>query len=125
MRSSSWWEGLSEKDRRWLRQRLRYRDDVVVARFVEPGTEDDPVPSDFYEYLVNHEVYLEDGRQFRICSAHPQARAALERGAVRHDFRCPRGEGACPLEQLLAQRPGHDCVLKLGRNLSPPRSNEL
>lgn len=114
MRSTSWWESLSVLDRRWLRRRLRYRDDVVVARFDESDGDDDPVPSDFYEYLVAHEVFLDDGRTFRICSAHPRARDALESGAIPHDFQCPLADAACPLRALLAVRPGHDCQLRLG-----------
>jgi len=114
MRSSlEWWQGLSAHDKRWFRQRLRDRDQVVVARFVETDADDVPSPSDFYEYLVGHELYLEDGRALHICSAHPQARAVLEQGLIRRDFRCPRAEEACPMRQLLAQRPGYDCLLTL------------
>jgi len=108
-----WWQGLSVQDKRWLRRRLRDRDEVVVARFVETDSDDVPSPCDFYEYLVGHELYLEDGRALHICSAHPEARAALEQGLVPHDFRCPRAERKCPMRQLLAARPGHNCVLKL------------
>lgn len=114
MRSTDWWQGLSSQDRCALKQRLRYRDDVIVARFVEPGGDDEPVPSDFYEYLVGHELYLEDGRRFFICSAHPEARVALERGRIPHDFRCPRADTACPIRQLLAEGVGHDCKLRTG-----------
>jgi hypothetical protein len=115
MRSTKWWESLSAQDRRLLRGRLRYRDDVIVARFVEPDASDEPVPSDFYEYLVGHEVYLEDGRSFHICSAHAQARAVVEQGRIAHDFECPRASATCPLRQILAQRAGHDCLLQLAK----------
>jgi hypothetical protein len=114
MRSMHWWETLGKQDRRSLRRRLRYRDEVIVARFSESDGDDQPVPSEFYEYLVGHELYLENGRKFQICSAHPQARNALEQGRIAHDFRCPRAEAGCPLRRLLAQRPGHDCVLTFG-----------
>jgi len=115
MRSTvEWWQGLSVQDRRLLRRRLRSRDEVVVARFVETDGDDLPLPSDFYEYLVGHEVYLEDGRTFHICSAHPQARAAIEQGLIPRDFLCPRAEASCPLRQLLAERPGLSCLLRLG-----------
>src|SRR5690349_22331420 len=114
MRSTQWWESLSPRDRRSLRGRLRYRDDVIVARFVEPDASDEPVPSDFYEYLVGHEIYLED-RSFHICSAHAQARAVVEQGRIGHDFECPRASASCPLRRILAQRPGHDCLLQLGK----------
>ena len=113
MRSTSWWLGLSEPDRRALRRRLRLRDDVVVARFVEPDDDEAPVPSDFYEYLVGHEVYLEDGRSFHICTAHAQARAVVGRGRIPGGFRCPRADAHCPLRRLLAERAGYDCRLML------------
>lgn len=43
MRSTSSWENLSRQDRRALERRLRLRDEVIVARFVEPDTDDEPV----------------------------------------------------------------------------------
>ena len=115
MRSTvEWWQGLSVQDKRWLRRRLRDRDEVVVAQFVETDSDDWPSPSDFYEYLVGHEVYLEDGRGLHICSAHSEARAALHQGMIAHDFRCPRAEATCPMRRLLAEGAGRDCLLTLG-----------
>jgi hypothetical protein len=114
MRSTvEWWQGLSVQDKCSLRRRLRDRDEVVVARFVEADSDDWPSPSDFYEYLVGHEVYLEDGRGLHICSAHPEARAALDRGLIPRDFLCPRGEVTCPMRQLLSEGAGRDCLLRL------------
>lgn len=113
MRSTNWWQGLSELDRRALRRRLRLRDEVIVARFEEPVGDEGPVPSDFYEYLVGHEVYLEDGRTFRICTAHAQARAVVAQGRIPYEFRCPRAEAGCPMRRLLAEGAGRDCVLRV------------
>jgi len=114
-RVAAWWQTLSAKERLSLRPRSASRRLVVVGRFVEPG-DDDPAPdepSDYYEYLVNHEIYLDDGRRFFICSAHPAARGAVARGRVAANFVCPRGDVACPMRQLLAHAPGKDLRLCL------------
>lgn len=68
-----WWRGLALVDRHELcrdRGRLPAR---VVARFVEPG-ESTEASDDFYEYLVNHEIYLATARS--ITSAPPMPRHA-------------------------------------------------
>lgn len=70
----------------------------VVARFVE---HEEPEPdADFYEYLVNHEVFLEDSRRFHICVAHRRAREVSRRGWLRADFVCPLASHACPMRAL-------------------------
>jgi hypothetical protein len=103
-----WWEGLATDERRSLQgsARCRLRDDVIVGRFVEEPVSEEPEVSDFYEYLVNHEIYLEDARPFHICSAHPEARAVLRAGYVPPDFRCPRDEAGCPMRRILAEGEG-------------------
>ena len=109
-----WWRGLAPRDRRELRRDPGRPPPRVVARFVEPG-EDVGAEDDFYEYLVNHEIYIDDGPKYHICSAHPEARAVLSAGRIPAAFRCPRGEKACPMRVLLDQRPGHDVRLSLVR----------
>jgi hypothetical protein len=70
---------------------------------------------DFYEYLVNHEIFIDDGPKYHFCSAHPEARAVLSAGHIPAAFRCPRGESACPMRVLLDRRPGRDVRLSLVR----------
>ncbi len=110
-----WWRGLAPLDRRELRRGGGRRPTRVVARFVEP--DDDTDTSDaFYEYLVNHEIYIDDGPKYHICSAHPEARAVLAAGRIPEGFRCPRADEGCPMRALLDQRPGHDVQLSLVRD---------
>jgi hypothetical protein len=109
-----WWRGLTAGERRALRSDPGRPAPRVVARFVEPG---DPAEGtdDFYEYLVNHEIYLDDGPPLHICTAHPEARAAVRAGHLPLAFQCPRRDLACPMRALLDRRPGHDVRLSLVR----------
>ena len=109
-----WWRALAPLERRELR-RGAGRPTRVVARFVEPDDATE-VSHDFYEYLVNHEIYIDDGPKYHICSAHPEARAVVGAGRIPEGFRCPRGEKVCPMRALLDQRPGHDVQLSLVRD---------
>lgn len=117
---AAWWQALSAKERLSLRQCSASRRLVVVGRFVEP-CDDEPgrkEPSDYYEYLVNHEIYLDDGRKFFICSAHPAARNAVARGRIAARFICPREDAACPMRRLLSHATGKD--LRLSLETAPP-----
>src|SRR5262245_3850838 len=110
-----WWKSLAAPDRDSLRQHVGRAPVGVVARFVEAGRLEDDADEnlDLYEYLVNHELWSEDGRRFHICSAHPEARALLSRGWVPAGFQCPRAEAACPMRVLLSAANGHDVRLSL------------
>lgn len=104
-----WWSTLSDEERRALREpRAEAR---VLVRFVE--TSQEPASNEFYEYLVNHEVTLEDGTRRHICRAHPRARAVLASGRIPAGFTCPLAHDACPMRALLAHAPGHDAVLEV------------
>jgi hypothetical protein len=102
----------------------------VVVRFVAAGAAEldeldelDPTgagTTDFYEYLVNHEVILDDGRTDHICSAHPEARAALTAGRIPADFRCPRAQASCPMRALLNAAPGCDVRFAIVREAESP-----
>jgi hypothetical protein len=103
-----WWASLAGTERRSLgvpRERT-----VLVGRFVEP-TEPEESTRDLYEYLVNHELWLEDGRRYHICTAHEVARKVLLRGRIPGAFRCPRGERACPMRAILDTAGGRDVRL--------------
>jgi hypothetical protein len=105
-----WWRALSPAEQRGLCDTGR-PPRGVMARFVEPGDEDATTSLDYYEYLVNHEVSLMDGRTFHICSAHDQARSAFSSGRIPAAFVCPRSDIACPMRRLLDEMPGHDILL--------------
>lgn len=104
---SGWWSALSCAERRSLSLRVRPQ---LVARFVDDPFYE-PTSVDFYEYLVNHEIELEDHGVQHICSAHREARAAIGRGFVHADFVCPRRESTCPMRALLDLAPGRHLKL--------------
>jgi hypothetical protein len=115
---AKWWRSLSADEQNELRNSGRRPPIRVVARFVEPGAGSEPA-DDFYEYLVNHEIYIDDGPRFHICTAHPDARAAAAAGHIPAAFRCPRGETECPMRTLLDLCPGRDVRLSLVRDRCP------
>jgi hypothetical protein len=113
-----WWRNLGSDEQRELRRSGRRPPVRVVARLVEPGEVSEPA-DDFYEYLVNHEIYIDDGPKYHICLAHPDARAAVAAGHIPAGFRCPRGEKECPMRTLLDLCPGWDVRLSLVRDRCP------
>jgi hypothetical protein len=123
-----WWCGLSAAERRELARLCGGGSPgearPVVGRFVRARDGEGapaPIPNvDFYEYLVNHELSLDDGRTYHICSAHPEARAAVVSGEIRATFACPLANAACPMRALLAEAPG--CDLRLSIAVRAPRA---
>jgi hypothetical protein len=110
----SWWENLDSEARRTLATRRANPPLVLFGRFVDADATDDPTqPDDFYEYLVAHEVYLDDGRRFHICRAHEHARAAVSSKRLPATFVCPLDRGTCPMRKLLEEEPGRDLCLSL------------
>jgi hypothetical protein len=110
-----WWEHLDEPSRSEalrLWQDCRHSENElsirVEARFVEQPDEETAEfwHSDYYDYLVNHEVYLLDAKKFHICTRHPVAAAAVRAGVIPHDFRCPFQSSDCPMQKLLSRAPG-------------------
>jgi len=117
---SRWWLGLPPAERRGVRRLLDQeaaRSPVrLVGRFVDArqryeGVEEASV-TDFYEYLVNHELTLDDGRTYHICFAHREARRALAAGEIRASFRCPLARTDCPMRAVLDRAPGRDLCLE-------------
>jgi hypothetical protein len=105
-----WWASLAAAQQRSLgvpRERA-----LLVGRFVEPA-EPEESTRDLYEYLVNHELWLEDGRPYFICTAHAGARKVLRRGRIPATFRCPRAERACPMRAILDAAGGRDVRLEV------------
>jgi hypothetical protein len=102
--NSQWWLSLTAQERDSMQQLTTRRSPQVVARFVDDAVSTDEGNNiDFYEYLVNHEVYLlEPTPHIRhICTSHAAARERLEAGFVPSNFRCPRRDNTCPMRALL------------------------
>jgi len=118
-----WWQKLTPADRRAMRPNPGGPPRRVVVRLVAEGVAEldgaDAETHDFYEYLVNHEVILDGGRTYRICSAHPQARAALMAGRIPAEFRCPLARATCPMRSLLDEAPGCDVRFSMPRDARP------
>lgn len=116
-----WWEALPAARRRavetLLEQQAASTPVQVVGRFVDARQRyedvEAPLCIDFYEYLVNHELTLDDGPTYHVCSAHPEARAVLAIGDVPAGFRCPFARTECPMRVILDREPGRDLRLHL------------
>jgi hypothetical protein len=87
----------------------------VEARFADDHEDErgDFWHSDYYDYLVNHEIYFYRERSFHICTQHPVAAAAARAGFISHDFTCPLQAGDCPMRRLLAHSPGRSVRLRV------------
>jgi hypothetical protein len=111
-----WWKALPTAERRALGRDAGRPPARLVGRFVEPGARSEGDDEDgLYDYLVNHEITLDDGRTYHICTAHPESRAAQIAGRVPAAFRCPRAEADCPMRALLDRAPGCDLRLSKAR----------
>ncbi|WP_038168403.1 hypothetical protein [Verrucomicrobium sp. BvORR106] len=115
-----WWEDLDESGRRdvielWQETASAGPVEVRVSGvFVDRGELGDDSGfwhNDFYEYLVNNEIYLLDPIQAHVCTRHPLARAAVQRGLIPDDFECPFSNGNCPMRGLLERDPGRSIRL--------------
>ena len=97
----------------WQKLAVRTMGRLVTHEDSEPK---DIFPNiDFYEYLVNHEIYLHDlDGVFHICSAHEHARATLRAGFIPASFSCPFAKTECPMRALLERAPGCSIALSLG-----------
>lgn len=110
-----WWEDLDESGRRdvielWQETALTGPVEVRVSGvFVDRDESEDSSAfwhNDFYEYLVNNEIYLLDPIQAHVCTRHPLVRAAVQTGLIPDDFECPFSDGNCPMRRLLGVKPG-------------------
>ena len=73
----------------------------------------------FYDYLVNHEIFLSEKPRFHICVRHPVARQAVERGLIPADFECPFGDSECQMRKVLDLSPGKSLRLRLALYRKP------
>lgn len=86
----------------------------VDARFVDDRDEATGFwHSDYYDYLVNHEIYLFDVPGVHICTRQPSAAAAVRAGFIPHDFSCPAASSDCPMRQLLLLSSGKSVRLSV------------
>lgn len=129
-----WWADLTDKQRRQL---LTAWDEQRETAFFSPlrGDTEAGVPvviggkfvpaenpfispewhADYFEYLLKNPELLVNEKQVFIlggvCTAHPEARAALEAGGIPAGFTCPRANVDCPMRKWLDRAPG--CSLML------------
>ena len=122
-----WWAGLTAADRQAA---VAAWDDEAQDRFFAPESGDsEPIPvvlggrfvpaeqplvgpewhADYFEYLLKYpELLLCEKPYFPIggvCTAHPEARAALAAGCIPAGFQCPLASAECPMRRLLDKRP--------------------
>ena len=87
----------------------------VEAEFTDDQDEvtDDFWHSDYYDYLVNHEIYLFSVAGVHICTQQPEAAAAVRAGIIPHGFTCPLQTANCPMRRVLALSPGKSLRLRV------------
>ncbi|WLQ17491.1 hypothetical protein O5O45_23570 [Hahella aquimaris] len=69
---------------------------------------------EFYEYLVNHEIYLDVfDKRMHICTAHKAIREKLLLGRLPADFVCPFMSSTCVVRQALKRFGDEDIQLRL------------
>ncbi|MES2695208.1 MAG: hypothetical protein V4773_17165 [Verrucomicrobiota bacterium] len=117
-----WWAGLEEAERRevielWRNSGVGPSGLVRVAACpVNEGDSEDRSTlwhNDFYDYLVNHEIYILRETPFHICTRHPAAQAAIRAGVIPAGFACPLAQDDCPMQRLLQAAPGKAMRLRL------------
>ena len=69
--------------------------------------------SDYYDYLVNHEIYLFNVPGVHVCTQHPVAATAVRAGFIPHDFSCPLQAENCAMRRLLSHSPGRSLRLRV------------
>lgn len=116
MAIDEWWEFLDEPSRMEalsLWHECRHTESDLAIR-IEARLQEEPVGfwhNDFYEYLVNHEIYWPQERTFHICTRHPVAAASARAGSIPHDFVCPFHSTNCPMRHLLSLSGGQSLRL--------------
>jgi hypothetical protein len=103
VKNDSWANAPSLKDnRKGPKPRISIQ---VCGNFVDEELQEieEEFPNDFYEYLVNHEMFLVDlQRSFHICTQHPEAQKAIRHGKIPSDFHCPFKSQDCPMQTLMS-----------------------
>ncbi len=119
----NWWMDLDEPARRdviqlWREAALLHPVVACVEARFRDEMESEANPElwhdDFYEYLVNHEIYLLEEHEHHICTQHSAARAEVKAGAISSRFECPFFDVGCPMRKILALSPGKSVNLRIG-----------
>lgn len=110
-----WWEKLSEENQLELQSIYDEGDERteelvaihLCGKFVEQEKEDRLDIfwiNHFYEYIINHEMFIEDNRPAwygRICSANKEAEQVIRNGILPKEFICPESKKDCLMLKIL------------------------
>ncbi|MHA3771777.1 hypothetical protein ACXR0O_09605 [Verrucomicrobiota bacterium sgz303538] len=118
---NAWWAGLDEGARAdvvefWYNSTNGQPAIATVVGRVNPVNETAEREfwhNDFYEYLINHELYFVEPRPFHVCTEHHIARQAVRSGYINGDFQCPLGRETCPMRTILHYTCGQSISLSL------------
>lgn len=118
----NWWGKLSQDQQQELAplydEQFVDQDQMIsiylCGRYVEQDAEE-AIDSrfwinQFYEYLVNHEIVIEDCKMHigGTCSANHAAESALRNARIKQSFRCPEQKASCLMRKLLSYKSGYD-----------------
>ena len=110
----NWWNKLSEENQIELasiyNQEEEEDQEQLVAihlcgKFVEqekPNRQDAFWVNHFYEYIVNHELIIDDIPKLGICSANKEAENAIRNGMIKKGFSCPEHNKNCLMKNILS-----------------------
>ncbi len=109
-----WWNKLSDENQSELasiyHEETRKDDQLVsiylCGKFVEqehPKQQDVFWVNHFYDYIINHELYLNNPKPIvgGICSANEAAKKIIKNGVIPIDFICPVLGEACQMMKIL------------------------
>lgn len=109
----NWWNKLSEENQIELasiyNQEEEDQEQLVAihlcGKFVEqeePNNQDAFWVNHFYEYIVNHELIIDDKPKLMICSANMEAENAIRNGMIKKGFSCPEHNKSCLMKNILS-----------------------
>ncbi|WP_299551602.1 hypothetical protein [Seonamhaeicola sp.] len=55
----------------------------------------------FYEYIVNHEIIIDQKPKLYVCSAYKEAENAIRTGIIKKEFLCPELNKNCQMRKIL------------------------
>jgi hypothetical protein len=125
----AWWDSLREEEKSKLEAFYKEGDfftkntigliESVGERKVIHGYVDELLDielyefpnQDYYENLIGHEVYLNNGPFVHICKAHKVLRAFLLLGLLPQNFNCFIGKKNCNMQKILRNKNhGYWCI---------------
>ncbi|TCI85078.1 hypothetical protein [Tenacibaculum sp. M341] len=113
----NWWNKLSRENQTELEvlynEESEIQNQMVELEFCGEYVEREITESEdafwihqFYEYLVNHELIVDESPRYYVCSANNEAEQAIRKGVIRKDFVCPESNKNCLMRKIIDFKKG-------------------